>query len=51
MTSGAELRDALDHPVFFVFVMTVAVVSLAAIFVWLFKAAGLPGPAALFQHP
>lgn len=43
------MRDALDHPVFFVIVMTVAVVSLAAIFSWGFKAAGLPGPAHLFK--
>lgn len=46
-----ELLDSLDHPIVFVVLMTIAVVSLAAIFVWLFKAAGWPGPAALFQHP
>lgn len=46
-----ELLDSFDHPITFVILMTVAVVSLAAIFVWLFKAAGMPGPAALFQHP
>lgn len=51
MARGEELRDALDHPIFFVVVMTVAVVCMAAIFVWLFKAAGFQGPAALFQHP
>lgn len=49
--AAGELRDALDHPIFFVVVMTVAVVCMAAIFVWLFKAAGFSGPAALFQHP
>ena len=48
---GDELRDALDHPVVFLFVTTVGVVCLAAILVWLFKATGWPGPAALFQHP
>lgn len=45
------LRNELDHPVFFVVVITVAVVCMSAIFSWGFKAAGFPGPAGLFQHP
>jgi hypothetical protein len=44
-------KDSLDHPVFFVIVLTVAVCCMAAIFAWALKAANLPGPAALFQHP
>lgn len=45
------IRDSLDHPVFFVIVITVAVVCMASIFTWAFKAMNMPGPAALFQHP
>lgn len=48
---AAELRDALDHPIFFSLVITLAVVAWMAILTWAAKAANLPGPAALFQHP
>jgi len=44
-----SLKGSLDHPVFFVIVMTVAVVCMAAIFSWGAKAAGLPGLAHLFK--
>ncbi len=47
----AEFKDSLDHPVSFVFLMTIAVVCMAAILSWGAKAAGLPGPAGLLQHP
>jgi hypothetical protein len=43
--------DALDHPIVFVLLMTVAVACTMAIFTAGAKAANLPGPAALFQHP
>lgn len=43
------MRDSLDHPVFFVIVITVAVVCMSSIASWGFKALGWPGPAALFQ--
>jgi hypothetical protein len=46
-----DFVDSLDHPIVFLVLITVGVVALAAIFVWLFKAAGWPGPAMLFQHP
>lgn len=46
-----ELAEALDHPIFFSFVITLAVVAWMAILSWGFKAAGMPGPAGLFQHP
>lgn len=46
-----ELRDSLDHPVFFVLVLTIAVFCTAAVYSWGFKAMGWPGPAGLFQHP
>jgi hypothetical protein len=49
--SRAEFAQALDHPIFFSFVMTLVVVAWMAILTWAFKAANLPGPAALFQHP
>lgn len=45
------IRDSLDHPVFFVLVITVAVVCMASLISWGFKAANMPGPAGLFQHP
>jgi hypothetical protein len=48
MAKGEQLLNALDHPVFFAIVMTIVVFSLAAVFSWGFKAANLPGPAAIF---
>jgi hypothetical protein len=49
--ANGELIEALDHPIFFSFVITIVVVAWMAILTWAFKAANLPGPAALFQHP
>jgi hypothetical protein len=49
MASG-ELRDALDHPVFFVIVLTIAVSCMAVVASWGLKAAGLPGPANVFRN-
>lgn len=49
--ANGKLLDSLDHPIVFVILMMFAVVAMAAIFVWLFKAVGWPGPAALLQHP
>lgn len=46
-----RLAEALDHPIFFSIVITMVVVAWMAVATWGFKAAGLPGPAALFQHP
>lgn len=46
-----ELAESLDHPIFFSFVITLVVVAWMALFTWGAKAAGWPGPAALFQHP
>lgn len=43
-----ELRDSLDHPVFFVIVITIAVACMSVILAWALKAAGLPGPANVF---
>lgn len=51
MASRAELADALDHPIFFSLAVTLVVVAWMAILTWGAKAANLPGPAALFQHP
>jgi hypothetical protein len=51
MANGEQIRDALDHPIFFSFVITLVVVAWMAILTWGFKAMNLPGPAALFQHP
>lgn len=51
MASRDEVIDALDHPIIFSLVITIVVVAWMAILTWGFKAAGWPGPAALFQHP
>lgn len=45
------IRDALDHPVFFTFVIALTTVGWLAILTFGAKKAGLPGPAALLQHP
>lgn len=49
--TSAELADALDHPIVFTFLVTLAVIFWMSVLTWLFKAANLPGPAALVQHP
>lgn len=51
MAKGDSVAQALDHPIFFSLVVTLCVVAWMALATWGFKAAGLPGPAALFQHP
>jgi hypothetical protein len=51
MASRSEIASALDHPIFFSFVVTLVVVGWMALLTWAAKAANLPGPAALFQHP
>lgn len=51
MASGERVAQALDHPIFFSFIVTLTVVGWMALLTWGAKAAGLPGPAALFQHP
>lgn len=43
-----ELRESLDHPIFFLLVVTIGVFALGACISWGLKAAGLPGPAAIF---
>lgn len=48
MASKEAFLDSLDHPIFFAVVLTIVVFSLAAVFSWGFKAANLPGPAAIF---
>jgi hypothetical protein len=48
---GGKVLDALDHPIVFVFFITLAVLGMSSLLTWGFKAAGLPGPAALSQHP
>lgn len=45
---GRALREALDHPITFVFFMTITVFATAAILRWGFKAANMPGPASIF---
>lgn len=42
------MREALDHPIFFLVLVTIGVFSLAAIFRWGLKAAGYGGGAAVF---
>lgn len=49
--SREKVADALDHPIYFTFAITLCVIAWMAILTWGFKAANLPGPAALSQHP
>lgn len=42
------MREALDHPILFLVVITVGVAAMSAIFRWGFKAANMPGPASVF---
>lgn len=51
MARGDKMADALDHPIFFTFAVALVVIAWMAIFTWMAKAAGLPGLAALAQHP
>lgn len=46
-----EVLDALDHPIFFLVVISIGVVCMLAILTWLAKAAGATGLASLLQHP
>lgn len=46
-----ELLDALDHPIMFTFLLAIVVAAWLSLLTWAFKAANMPGPAALFQHP
>lgn len=43
--------DALDHPIVFVFFLTLAVIGMQSVLTWAFKSLNAPGPAALTQHP
>jgi len=51
MAEARSLVDTLDHPIPYVLAMTVAIMCMAALLTWGFKAAHMPGPASLFQHP
>jgi hypothetical protein len=42
------MREALDHPILFLVVVTVGVAAMMSIFRWGFKAANMPGPASVF---
>ena len=46
-----NLREELDHPLFFLIVVTIGVMAMSSLFTWGFKAAGIHGGAALAQHP
>lgn len=46
-----EVLDGLDHPITFTFAVALVVVVWLAIITWGAKAAGIPGLAALVQHP
>lgn len=51
MARSHAMAEALDHPIFFSFVIALTTVGWLAILTWGAKAANLPGPAALLQHP
>lgn len=48
---AADWREELDHPLFFLIVVTIGVVCMASLFTAGAKAAGLHGVATLFQTP
>jgi hypothetical protein len=51
LASKEEFLDALDHPIFFLVVVTLGVVAMLAIFTYLAKRYQVPGLAALLQTP
>lgn len=51
MAKRGEVMDALDHPIFFLVVISIGVVCMLSILTWGAKAAGLPGLSSLLQHP
>lgn len=46
-----DMLEKLDHPLLFLLFLLLALKGMEAFLTWAFKAAGLPGPAALIQHP
>jgi asparagine N-glycosylation enzyme membrane subunit Stt3 len=46
-----KFLNAMDHPIPFLLFMLLALWGLAALLTYGFKKAGMPGPAAFFQHP
>lgn len=46
-----EFIEHLDHPLLFLLFLLLALKGLEAVLTWAFKAADMPGPAALVQHP
>jgi len=46
-----DIRRNLDHPIFFTFAVSLVVMFWLAVITWGAKAAGIPGLAALAQHP
>jgi hypothetical protein len=46
-----SIRSSLDHPIFFTFAVSLCVMFWLAVITWGAKAAGIPGLAALAQHP
>lgn len=46
-----NLREELDHPLFFLFVITLGVMAMSSLITWGAKAAGLHGVAAVAQQP
>lgn len=51
MADGKKVLDSLDHPIIFIFFVTLAVCGTMSLLTWGFKAAGMAGPAAVVQHP
>ncbi len=46
-----KLLDGADHPIVFIFLVSIAVACMLSLMSWGAKAAGWPGPAHLFQTP
>jgi len=46
-----NLREELDHPLFFLLVVTLGVMAMSSLITWGAKASGLHGVAAVTQNP
>lgn len=46
-----DLREKLDHPLFFLLVITLGVMAMSSLITWGAKSAGFHGVAAVSQHP
>lgn len=51
MANKGKVIESLDHPIPFIFFVTLAVLGMSCLLTWGFKSLGWTGPAGLTQHP